>query len=74
MVVDTGIGLGDLAPERAFDPFVTTKDPGRGLGLGLSISFNIITGMNGTLSLGARADVGTRATLTLPHEGAMHET
>jgi len=73
-VVDTGIGLGDLAPERAFDPFVTTKDPGRGLGLGLSISFNIITGMNGTLSLGARADVGTRATLTLPHEGAMHET
>jgi C4-dicarboxylate-specific signal transduction histidine kinase len=65
-IVDTGIGLGDLEPERAFEPFVTTKDPGAGLGLGLSISFNIITGMNGTLTLGARADVGTRATVTMP--------
>lgn len=73
-VVDTGIGLGDLAPERAFDPFVTTKDPGSGMGLGLSISFNIITGMNGTLSLSARADVGTRAAVTLPRGGAEHET
>ncbi|WP_417244044.1 ATP-binding protein [Celeribacter sp.] len=65
-IVDTGIGLGDLDPERAFDPFVTTKDPGAGLGLGLSISFNIITGMNGTLTLSPRADTGTRATVTLP--------
>ncbi|MCI2395162.1 ATP-binding protein [Aliiroseovarius sediminis] len=73
-IVDTGIGLGDLPPERAFDPFVTTKDPGAGLGLGLSISFNIITGMNGTLSLGARADVGTRATVTLPKGGDAHAT
>lgn len=73
-VVDTGIGLGDLSPERAFDPFVTTKDPGAGIGLGLSISFNIITGMNGTLSLGARAKVGTRATIALPRQGAEHET
>lgn len=73
-VVDDGVGLGDLTPERAFDPFVTTKDPGAGLGLGLSISFNIITGMNGTLSLGARADIGTRATVTLPRGKAEHET
>ncbi|GHE87997.1 hypothetical protein GCM10016455_05020 [Aliiroseovarius zhejiangensis] len=73
-VVDTGIGLGDLAPERAFDPFVTTKEPGAGLGLGLSISFNIITGMNGTLSLGPRADVGTRATVTLPRGEDEDET
>lgn len=73
-VVDTGVGLGDLTPERAFDPFVTTKDPGAGMGLGLSISFNIITGMNGTLSLSARADVGTRATVTLPRQGEPDET
>jgi two-component system C4-dicarboxylate transport sensor histidine kinase DctB len=65
-IADTGIGLGDLDPEHAFEPFVTTKDPGDGLGLGLSISFNIITGMNGTLTLGARAGVGTRATVSLP--------
>lgn len=65
-VVDDGIGLGDLTPERAFDPFVTTKDPGAGLGLGLSISFNIITGMGGTLSLSARKMTGTRVTVALP--------
>ena len=65
-IIDTGIGLGNLEPERAFEPFVTTKDPNSGLGLGLSISFNIITGMNGTLTLAARADVGTRATVTMP--------
>jgi two-component system C4-dicarboxylate transport sensor histidine kinase DctB len=65
-IIDTGIGLGNLEPERAFEPFVTTKDPNSGLGLGLSISFNIITGMNGTLTLAARADVGTRATVAMP--------
>ena len=72
-VADNGIGLGDLTPERAFDPFVTTKDPGAGLGLGLSISFNIITGMGGTLSLSARNGTGTRATVTLPRGQANDE-
>ncbi|WP_320178707.1 ATP-binding protein [Roseovarius pacificus] len=65
-VLDTGVGLGDLEPERAFDPFVTTKPPGEGLGLGLSISYNIITGMGGGLRLAHRAQGGTRATVILP--------
>ncbi len=65
-VLDTGVGLGDLEPERAFDPFVTTKPPGEGLGLGLSISYNIITGMGGGLRLEHRAQGGTRATVILP--------
>lgn len=65
-IVDTGVGLGDLEPERAVDPFVTTKDPGDGLGLGLSISYNIVTGMGGNLYLARRAEIGTRATVSLP--------
>ena len=73
-IVDTGIGLGDLDPERVFEPFVTTKDPGSGLGLGLSISFNIITGMNGALTLGPRAGIGTRATVSLPLGTTHHDT
>lgn len=64
-IVDTGVGLGDLKPERAVDPFVTTKDPGEGLGLGLSISYNIVTGMGGNLYLARRAEIGTRATVSL---------
>lgn len=73
-VVDDGIGLGDLTPERAFDPFVTTKDPGAGLGLGLSISFNIITGMGGTLTLRERNTSGALVTVTLPQGQSDNET
>lgn len=73
-VVDDGIGLGDLTPERAFDPFVTTKDPGAGLGLGLSISFNIITGMGGTLTLRERNTSGALVTVTLPRGQSDNET
>lgn len=48
-VRDIGPGLSDDAMEQAFDPFFTTKDPGEGLGLGLSISYNIIRDFNGRL-------------------------
>lgn len=65
-IVDTGAGLGDLSPEHVIEPFVTTKPPGEGMGLGLSISFNILTGMGGSLSLARRQGVGTRVTIILP--------
>ncbi len=66
-VVDTGAGFGALSPDRAVDPFVTTKDPGKGMGLGLSISLNILTGMGGGLALARRMNgPGARATITLP--------
>ena len=66
-VVDTGAGFGALSPDRAVDPFVTTKDPGKGMGLGLSISLNILTGMGGGLALAERVrGPGVRATITLP--------
>mgnify|MGYP000387864188 CR=1 FL=1 len=67
VVVDTGVGFGALSPDRAVDPFVTTKDPGKGMGLGLSISLNILTGMGGGLALARRVNgPGARATITLP--------
>jgi len=66
LVEDNGVGLGALRPEEAFDPFVTTKEVGEGLGLGLSISYNIVKGMGGDLRLEPNSSVGTRAILTLP--------
>ena len=66
VVADDGAGLGDLDPDEAFDPFVTTKEVGEGLGLGLSISYNIVKGMGGDLKLEKAAPAGTRAILTLP--------
>lgn len=49
-VRDIGAGLSQEALSQAFDPFFTTKAPGQGLGLGLSISFNIIGDFGGRLS------------------------
>ncbi|RZW08825.1 MAG: sensor histidine kinase [Rhodobacteraceae bacterium] len=49
-VVDSGSGLEVDAAKRAFDPFFTTKSPGKGLGLGLSISYNIVEDFGGRLT------------------------
>ncbi len=49
-VRDYGPGLSEDALEQAFDPFFTTKELGHGLGLGLSISYNIVRDFGGSLS------------------------
>ncbi|PWR02238.1 sensor histidine kinase [Meridianimarinicoccus roseus] len=48
-VQDSGPGLSEAALAQVFDPFFTTKSPGKGLGLGLSISFNIVEDFGGHL-------------------------
>ncbi|MBW3244983.1 HAMP domain-containing protein [Epibacterium sp. DP7N7-1] len=65
-VVDTGAGLGELEPDDIIEPFVTSKPPGAGLGLGLSISYNILKGLGGDLAICSRRNQGVRATVTLP--------
>ena len=49
-VSDSGPGLDTGTASRVFDPFFTTKSPGKGLGLGLSISYNIVEDFGGHLS------------------------
>ena len=49
-VRDTGRGIDADALDHIFDPFFTTKAPGKGLGLGLSISYNIVSDFGGVLS------------------------
>lgn len=64
-ISDTGAGLGQLTPDEAIDPFVTTKEIGAGLGLGLSISYNIAKDMGGDLRLEPIDPDGTRAIFIL---------
>lgn len=64
-VRDIGPGLSQDALAQAFDPFFTTKEPGQGLGLGLSISYNIIRDFGGRLSAENHAGGGAVFRMTL---------
>ncbi len=63
-VRDFGHGLSEQVLEQIFDPFFTTKKPGEGLGLGLSISYNIVKDFGGSLSA-ANAEPGAVFTVSL---------
>lgn len=63
-VRDTGIGLPSELGERIFDPFITTKV--NGSGLGLSIARTLAQRLGGTVEAGAEEGRGTRFTIRLP--------
>jgi two-component system C4-dicarboxylate transport sensor histidine kinase DctB len=64
-VRDHGPGFSESALAQAFDPFFTTKDPGQGLGLGLSISYNIVHDFGGTLAALNHPEGGAEFAVTL---------
>lgn len=66
-VEDSGGGISEVPLDRIFEPFVTTKPVGEGTGLGLSVSYGIITQMRGQLSVES-SDQGACFLLTLPIE------
>lgn len=49
IVTDSGTGISSEIAQKIFNPFFTTKDVGKGTGMGLSISVGIVTGHKGTL-------------------------
>lgn len=51
VIRDNGVGLGGQNGQSLIDPFVTTKEAGKGLGLGLSIAFNVMQDMAGNLEI-----------------------
>ena len=63
-VDDSGKGLGQANPKELFQPFVTTK--ARGTGLGLAVSRQIIENLGGTLTLENLSQGGARCSITLP--------
>ncbi|MEZ4240851.1 MAG: HAMP domain-containing sensor histidine kinase [Myxococcota bacterium] len=66
-VSDSGPGLPEAVRERMFEPFVTTKPPGRGTGLGLYIARKLADEIGGEISLEPTpAGQGARLVVTLP--------
>jgi len=66
-VADNGTGIPSKAVDRIFQPFFTTKPTGQGTGLGLSLSYDIVTkGHGGTLALETQAGEGTTFLIQLP--------
>lgn len=63
---DNGAGIAPEQLENIFDPFYTTKEPGKGTGLGLAVSFMIIEGLGGTISARSKMDQGAVFTIELP--------
>ncbi|SIS65888.1 ATP-binding protein [Neptunomonas antarctica] len=65
-VRDNGPGISKELRENIFEPFFTTKRRGQSLGLGLSISYNIINNFGGKLSVDDESDSGASFCIQLP--------
>ena len=65
-ISDTGMGISEQDQERIYDYFFTTKPSGKGTGLGLPISRNIIEKLGGSISFESQLGQGTTFTVKLP--------
>jgi two-component system, NtrC family, sensor kinase len=65
-LTDTGGGMDEETVSRAIEPFFTTKDPGQGTGLGLSMVHGLAAQSNGQFSLRSKPGQGTTAEILLP--------
>ncbi len=66
VVSDTGCGIEECNLGKIFDPFYTTKPPGRGTGLGLAICHGIIERLGGHVSAAGAPGKGASFTVVLP--------
>jgi signal transduction histidine kinase len=69
-VADTGTGVAADVLPRIFEPWVTTKEAGKGSGLGLSITKEAINSHGGSIAVLSQPERGTIFTIDLPSAGA----
>jgi signal transduction histidine kinase len=66
-ITDNGTGVNEAVQGKIFQPFYTTKPAGEGTGLGLSLSYDIVSkGHNGKLEMVSQENEGTSFIITLP--------
>ncbi len=74
IVKDTGCGISEENLPRMFEPFFTTKEADQGTGMGLYVSWGIITSLGGLISVESELDQGTTFTISLPGNNGVKET
>jgi len=65
-VKDNGPGVAPELQARLFTPFFTTKGPGRGIGLGLTITRRVVQSLGGTIQLSSQPGEGAEFTVRIP--------
>ena len=71
-IKDTGVGINQEVMERIFDPYFTTKEYGKGSGMGLAIVHGIVESHNGKISVESTLGKGTSFHIYFPKASATH--
>ena len=65
-IIDTGVGIATETREKIFDPYFTTKEIGKGTGMGLAVVHGIVESYGGFISCDSRPGEGTSFHISLP--------
>lgn len=69
---DDGIGMAQGTKAKAFNPFFTTKEVGKGMGLGLSLSYGILSKVHGSIRIESEEGKGTTFVIRIPKDFREH--
>ncbi|MCM2276699.1 MAG: PAS domain S-box protein [Oligoflexia bacterium] len=65
---DDGCGMNERSKAKAFNPFFTTKEVGKGMGLGLSLSYGILSKLNGSIVVQSELGKGAAFRIRIPRD------
>ena len=66
VIRDSGCGMAQNILDRIWEPFFTTKEVGKGVGLGLALTYNIVKRHGGEIEAQSRVGEGSQFTVLLP--------